>query len=93
MWLSAVALLQRRGAAVPASASPVVAPRSGAATGEDGPGRPFNLILYEQSVTAPWAPVGGRMDWQAVGPYLLMFTPVLAGIVLAIVTRRMTRKP
>lgn len=41
--ISPIALLQRRGAAVPASASPVVALRSGAATGEDGPGRPINL--------------------------------------------------
>lgn len=32
------------------------------------------------------------MDWETVGRYLLLFTPVLMGIALTVAVRRMTRK-
>lgn len=32
------------------------------------------------------------MDWEAIGPYLLLFIPVLMGIALTVAVRRMTKK-
>jgi len=32
------------------------------------------------------------MDWEMVGRYLLLFTPVLAGIALTVTVHRMTQK-
>lgn len=32
------------------------------------------------------------MDWETVGRYLLLFTPVLAGIVLTVIVHRMMQK-
>lgn len=32
------------------------------------------------------------MDWEMIVRYLLLFTPVLAGIVLTVIVHRMTQK-